>query len=201
MSVLRRHIQFSLLADIAEGRVVAGAAEADHLAACPACAAELAWLQRTLSLLRSTELEEPPAEPVDRVKALFRRHRPVPKYAAPRLLTAILRFDSASGAPAFGLRSAGALERQLLFHADPYALDLRLSPAAAGWAVAGQLLGLEQPVSSAAVVELLGANGRVETALNELFEFVLAPVRPGRYQLTVLLDEQLILIPDLELGV
>ncbi len=154
----------------------------------------------TLELLGASALEEPPPAAVAQVKALFRQHRPGGDRVAPRPLSAILRFDSARAAPAFGLRSSGVLERQLFFQADPYALDLRLGPAGTGWIVAGQVLGLEQPVPSAVWVELLGAHGRAEATLNELCEFTLAPVRPGRYHLMLLIGAQSILIPDLELG-
>nr|MBC7245181.1 FecR domain-containing protein [Chloroflexota bacterium] len=42
-----------------------------HLAGCPACRRDLAWLQRVIHAARSDDTVEPPAEAVARVKALY----------------------------------------------------------------------------------------------------------------------------------
>lgn len=46
-----------------------------HLATCPACQRDLAWLQRVIRAARADDMVEPPPEVVARVKALFRARK------------------------------------------------------------------------------------------------------------------------------
>lgn len=189
------HLPFSSIADVAEGRSAPDQDALAHLAACASCAADLAWLTRTIGLLRDPAAEDAPAAAVAESKAIFRSRRTQPA----RLTRALLRFDSARAAPAFGLRADATLERQLLLEADGYEIELRIAPAGERWSVAGQLLGGERAEGGG--VELLGATDIASAQLNELQEFVLAPVRGGRYNLTLTLAGRAIVVPGLELGV
>lgn len=197
MHIFQTHLPFSLLADIAEGRAAPDADARSHLAACPTCAENLAWLSRLIGLMRADASEEPAPLAVGAVKALFRA-RPPRSAQRPALLTALLRFDSARSAPAFGLRSAAAAERQLLFSAGPYDVDLRVVPAGERWSVSGQLLG--DPGSAHGHAEMLGHADAAHAELNAQSEFALRPLLPGRYTLTIRIADQAIVLPDVELS-
>jgi hypothetical protein len=195
--MFQRHLHFTLIADIAEGRVSPDEATLAHLNACPACSADLRWLQRVIGLLRSDASEEPAEQAVGLVKGLFRLRRPQ-RSAWPEFITAIARFDSARMTPAFGLRAAGSIERQLLFAAGPYEIDLRVTPAGNRWALRGQLLG--EPLPERGRVAALGPAGAAEVALGAESEFALPPLRAGHYNLALHLPQQTIVLPDVELG-
>lgn len=198
MDELSKHLPFALLADLAEGRATPEESARAHLAICRQCADELAWLSDALQLLRARELEEPPARAVTLTKALFRQRaaRPAPR----RPILAVLGFDSGGAAPAFALRSAGATERQLIFHAPPFSIDLRVRPLQERWVVAGQLLGDEPAVLPGGRAEILGPNDGASAEMDELSEFELPPIRSGNYTLTLLLGELVLVVPALELG-
>jgi hypothetical protein len=193
-----KHLSFALLADFAEGRASPDAAAQAHLARCRQCADELAWLADALQLLRARELEEPPPRAVSLTKALFRQRaaRPAPR----RPILAVLGFDSSAATPAFALRSAGAAERQLIFHAPPYSIELRIRQLGERWAVAGQLLGDEPALAPGGRAEILGADDGASAEMSQLSEFELPPVRPGQYTLTLLLGELILVVPALGLG-
>jgi hypothetical protein len=192
------HLPFNLIADLAEGRVAPSDGMRAHLASCGRCSADLAWLERLITLARGATFEEPPHEAVRRAKALLREHRPAQR--GPWPLRALLRFDSAFSAPAFGLRAAATSERQLLLDAESYVIDLRVAPAGDNLVVTGQLLADTGTTAPPATAELLGARGQARATLNELNEFALPPVRPGRYTLTITLDDGVIVAPGLDLG-
>lgn len=197
MQIIQNHIPFSLIADIAEGRAAPDVGAQAHLAACPSCSASLAWLSRTIGTLRADTSEEPSARAVGAVKALFRA---LPPYQAhrPSFLTAMLRFDSARALPAFGLRASATAERQLLFSAGPYDVDLRVAPAGERWAVTGQLLG--NAPGDQGHVEILGPADADRAELSPESEFVLRPLRAGTYSLTISLATKAIVLRDVELG-
>lgn len=192
------HLSFNLIADLAEGRVAPSDGARQHLATCGRCAADLAWLERLIALARAAAFDEPPYDVVRRVKVLLRERRaPSP---GPRLLHAMLRFDSALNRPAFGLRADASLERQILLDADDCVVDLRIAPAGDHVIVTGQLLADGRAPAEPASAELLGAGGQASADLNELNEFTMPPVRPGQYTLTISLGDRTILVPGLELG-
>jgi hypothetical protein len=189
----------ALIADLAEGRVELDAAARAHLAACQQCADDLSWVTQTLALLRARELEEPPPPAVELTRALFRRR---PARPASRPILAALGFDSSIATPAFGLRASATAERQLIFHAASYSIDLRVRPVEGRWVVAGQLLGGDDPgaMPPGARAEILGPADAASAEMDALSEFELPPIRPGHYSLTLLLGELILVIPALELG-
>jgi hypothetical protein len=190
------HLRYSQIVDIATGLVVPDAAAASHLAECTTCARGLAWLTQLIDLMRDARAEPPPPEATARVKALFRQRRVAAP--TPHLIYATLRFDSARTAPAFGLRSAATIERQLLLSADGCEIDLRIIPADGRWALCGQILGRQTGTGGSA--EILGANELARAEISDLDEFVLTPVPAGRYTLTLILGNCTIVVPGLSLG-
>lgn len=189
------HIPFSQLASIAEGRSAFGdqIGVREHLSTCPVCAAELAWLERVIGLMRADTIEPTPAHAVASAKRLF---RPPARPAARQHLMAALQFDSARAPVALGRRAQGQFERQMLFAVSSYLLDLRVVPQGAMWVVSGQLLGAEDGRQ----VELDGPAGTSRVELNDLSEFVLPPSPSGIYTLRVQLTDIDITIAGLEVG-
>jgi anti-sigma factor RsiW len=164
---------------------------AQHLPRCPRCASDVAWLDRLAS--KGIELEPIAAPPQarERLRQLFRARRSTPRQSR---LAASLRFDSARTRPA-GTRSGPATERQLLFEASPFTLDIRFAPEQHGWVIAGQVLG--PPTSGLAVMD--GAESSAMAELSGVSEFTIARLAPGRYTLRLHLDVVDIVIPDLDL--
>ena len=198
MSNISGHIPFTRLVDLAEGRTTpADQAQARlHLAVCPRCAAEVAWLEHVIGLMRSDTAEPPPAHAVAAARRLLRPPaRPAEQDARPQLM-AVLQFDSARAPVAVGRRAGAPAERQLLFGASNYLLDLRLAPHGPLWVISGQLLG----ASDGRQVELDGPAGMVRATLNELSEFALPPAPAGSYTLRLQLAELDITIAGLEVG-
>lgn len=198
MRGVSRHPRFDALSALAEARL-APAAQAEvetHVAACARCTATVAWLARTLSLMRTDQSEDAPPAVIARAIRLL---RPAPQTAPGSLrrrIAAILSFDSRGMALAPGLRGAAAQPRQLLYGAGEYEVDLRITAVGSAWALAGQVLG---PGAGGSVL-LEGSAGSASAALSELREFSLSPAAAGSYALRLLLDNTEIEIEGLELG-
>jgi hypothetical protein len=199
VSQILDHIPFSRLIDLVEGRFspdeLAGARL--HLGECPRCAAEMAWLERVIGLMRTDSAEHAPAQAVATAKRLFRpAAQPQARPAARTRLVAMLQFDSARTPIALGMRSGVPAERQLLYSVSSYLLDLRLAPQGSLWVISGQLLGAD----AGRQVELDGPAGTLRTTLNDLSEFVLPPAPAGAYTLRLQLDDLDIMVDGLEVG-
>lgn len=196
MATSAAHIPFVTLADIAEQRSLPDEPMRQHLATCPRCAADLAWLERTMGLMRSDRAELPPAHVTARAKRLFRpAARPQPPSLRQRLV-GLLQFDSTSAPLAAGVRAGAAQQRLLLFRADRYTIDLRVLTQGGGLSVIGQVLG----ANTSGHVEIAGPNTAARANLNQTSGFALPPVQPGAYTLTLVLSNLDITIPDLEIG-
>lgn len=119
-----------------------------------------------------------------------------------RHLAALLSFDSwAAPMLAPGLRGAGADTRHLLFSTLGRDIDLRVSPEARQFVLAGQVLGPDEQ----GWVELLrqdeGETARARrVALDTMGEFRLDGLAIGRYQLTLRLGGDVIVLPPIEVG-
>jgi hypothetical protein len=187
------HIAFSRLVALADELVADNERQQieRHLASCPRCATDASWAQRVAGLIRQGSLEAPPAEATARVRALFRAWRRPPV----RLVRARLHYDSATARRAAGLRSAQAPDRQVIYNADGFDLDLRITPLDGGWQVAGQVLGPD----TAGFVVVDGALVAERVVLSELCEFVLPPLPDGAYTLTLRLGDLEVSAVDLVL--
>jgi hypothetical protein len=192
-----RHIPFAQLVDLVEDRL--GAEEQRqaraHASSCGRCGADLAWLEQVIALMRTDDSIDLPAHVVGRAVGLFRSRPPPERSALRRRLRAALRFDSASAAPT--LRSRVSLERQLMFNAEGFNLDLRVRPEGRMWLISGQVFGALE----GGQVELDGATGTTRTDLNALYEFKLPPIPAGSYNLTLRLGSIDVQIAGLEIGV
>lgn len=123
--------------------------------------------------------------------------------AALQRLHAVLSFDSWATAPlAAGLRAAGPAhpaQRQLVFSAEGRDVDLRISAQGAAYAIRGQVLGPDD----AGLVSLAPAPDAPpvgQCPLDELGEFHLGSIAPGRYTLSLRVTGHEILLPAFEVG-
>ena len=121
-----------------------------------------------------------------------------------RVVVAALSFDSWARHPvALGMRAAVSDTRHLLFSVIGRDIDLRISPAADHFTLAGQVLGPDEP----GMVELIRQSGdgpdtidsRV-TSLDALGEFRLDRVRAGAYRLTLRVGGDEIVLPPIVVG-
>lgn len=156
-------------------------------------------------LRRAVALPDAPASAVQAAMRLWPRTQ-APGFAtlargAVQRIVASLSFDSWA-APAFaaGLRGAATETRQLLFTANGRDIDVRVTPEAAHFTIAGQVLGPDEAGS----VELLPANGGADPTsavhLDDLGEFRIENVPPGMYTLMLRLPDADIELPGLELA-
>ena len=138
----------------------------------------------------------------------------------PRRIPAWLYFDSLQRPLALGIRSGQPAVRQLLFKAENYDLDMRITPAGADWRISGQLLGPEpngqvelrraadrRDSFGCEVQHRLpdrsgsqGVAGMVQAELNDLGEFSLPPASPGIYSLILHLGNLEVELLQLEMG-
>jgi len=198
VSIGAGHIPFAQVVDLVEGRLstVAQAQALAHTAACARCAAEIDGIKHVIGLMRADTADDPPAQVVNLAVGLFRTRRaPEPIAARRRLLTA-LRFDSWRTLPQAGMRGGTRSERHLLFNAEGFDVDVRITRSGEVWTISGQVLGPEQ----GGQVELHGASGTLQCALTELSEFKLSPVPPDIYRLIVQLSSVEVEISGLEVG-
>jgi hypothetical protein len=145
----------------------------------PAVATDADLLQLGRRALR--ELPDAPAWLVHRAEALWRAPiAPAPTFAAraTAALRAVLSFDSFA-MPVPAVRSA-ADERQLLFVAGAFDIDLRLRAHAGGWAASGQVLG----PAEGGRLEFAPASGGPPTrsvAIDELGAFEIGSLAAGEW--------------------
>jgi len=113
---------------------------------------------------------------------------------------AVLRFDSATMTPAYGMRgSPDATIRQLVFEAGPFEIELLTRAERGRWVVSGQVLGPTE--ATAGEVRLVGQHARARSSLSGLLEFSFGRVPAGQYRLDVqLVPGALLQVEALRLG-
>jgi hypothetical protein len=197
VNIFSSHIGFERLVDLVEDRLPP--AEQSqllvHVSSCAHCAAEKAWLERVIGLMRTDTTEDAPPVVIARARRLSQA-RAAPAPTARRRVAARVHFDSLQRPLALGIRSGQPAARQLLLKAEGYDLDVRITPTGTDWQVSGQLLGPD----TNGQVELRGVAGTVQVELNDLGEFSLPPTSPGVYSLILRLGNLEVELPHLEIG-
>lgn len=205
MNTKYTHLSFETLADLVEDKQSSDARVTmlEHLDACADCATRFAKLESVVNLMRTDLAEDAPPELIARaINLLQPRAASTPSFvssiaSAARRVLATLSFDSAQLSPAYGVRSARATARQLIYTAGDHELDLRITPVGEGWVISGQIFGEE---CSGGRIELQGATDAVYGELNELCEFNLPSVTSDHYTLRLQLKKTEIEVSDLNLG-
>lgn len=199
MSLQFSHIPYERLVDWVDGRLSEAQrpAVAAHLDQCARCREEAARIERMVTAMRLDQSADAPPAVIARAVARF-RPRAVEAPPSPiQRLVAALTFASRPLTPAFGLRGEGSGERQLLFTAGDYDVDLRLAPDAGAWSLSGQLLGPETGAGTALLTG--GETRRTHTfAPDAAFSFLQLP--EGQYVLTLRFGDVEIVLPELAIG-
>lgn len=112
-----------------------------------------------------------------------------------RRIMAVLAQELSVDQPVFGERSASpAAARQMLFTADEYAIDLRLTSSTKGENIHGQILGGQ---CEGAQVKLYNDVFSHETVIDEADEFRIDNLPNGTYTLVLSSDKVEIILNDL----
>ena len=200
MSLNLSHLPYARLVDWVDGRLAPEqqVAVTAHLDACSHCRAEAAQVERMLNAMRTDDSQDAPPSLIARALQSFRHRVVAPSPSLVQRLVAVLRFESTPLTPALGLRGEGAAERQLVFTAADYDVDLRIVPAVDGWQVSGQLLGDEL---GAGVAHLTSETFNADANIDPLSTFELPPAPAGHYTLTLAWPAFAITVENLALGI
>ena len=196
---------FQDLIDFQDGRlepVLAGRVEQHLASGCLKCAADRSWYERLRSVARSDSRFCPPLWARNRAILLFDEEREK-SFDVPSLPEiALLAYDSVRDQSWAGARSSECFDRQLVYSAGGYSIDLQIGPAEARAAqIIGQILQeSERGFASVAglLVDLVKAEQSIwSTVTNGVGEFRMIGVEIGQYQLTIDTREKQIRIPAL----
>ena len=162
---------------------------------------ELSETEWQALLQRAIAMPDAPPELEQRALDLWRLHGIAPRETPGlRRWAAVLQFDSWAGAAmAAGMRALPSEVRQLVFSAQGCDIDLRVAPGPHGYALSGQLLGVE----GAGRVELSSARPGIPSCgaeLNALGEFRIDGLGSDRYRITVRLGSEEIELPPIDVG-
>ena len=175
-----------------------------HLAAgCKPCAETRDWYERVRQVAASDESIEPPSWVFKRAVRIFENQPSRPRLVE-RIGQAIasLVFDSLARPAVAGVRSTETTNRQLLYRAGDYSIDLQVAPAERQRAdLIGQILK-EGEVAFESVaglrLEITRAGESVfSTVSDEMGEFKVSGVDYGVYDLRIEVDDGSITVPGL----
>ena len=185
---------FARLIDYLDGRLASELAVevAAHVATgCSRCAEDCAWYERIRTVAASDDTTEPPPWVLKRAVKLFEtaRGRAAVRAALGRL-AAVLVFDSRNRPQLSGVRLTEAADRQLLYRAGAYTVDLQIASIDENRSrLSGQALkeGEFKFESVAGLkVFLVREEGATESVVaNNFGEFMFADVADGRYDLQI----------------
>jgi hypothetical protein len=197
---------FERIIDFLDHRVSEAEASrvAKHLAGdCAACGESRDWYQRVRITAASDDTVAPPPWALKRAVRILETERNRPGLAA-RIGQAIasLVFDSVARQPLAGVRSTETANRQLLYRAGNYSIDLQVAPSEHARAdLIGQVLQESEPTfESVAGLKLdVECDGKIvcSTVTDEMGEFKVTGLQLGVYNLRVELSEGSITVPDL----
>jgi hypothetical protein len=197
---------FERLVDYLDNRLPEAktAGVATHLAnGCAACCETRDWYQQVRLVAASDDTLEPPQWVLNRATRIFETQRQRPALAK-RIGEAIasLIFDSFAAPALGGVRSTETANRQLLYRAGDYSIDLQIFPSEHARAeLNGQVLK-ESDLSFESVSGLkldIARDARVifSAVTNEMGEFKIRGIELGVYSLRVQLPEGNITVTDL----
>ena len=161
-----------------------------HLAAgCSVCAANRDWYLQIRDITAKDDSVEPPVWVTRRVLRIFETKRP---RLLERLQSAVaaLVFDSFALPEVAGVRSTDTVNRQLLYRAGEFSVDMQITPAGEDRAeITGQILregeSAFQSVEHSVVTVLQEGAAWVEVTTSEMGEFSLSDLPQGNYNLSI----------------
>jgi len=178
---------------------------AAHLATgCLTCAESLTWYERVRLVSSSDDSVGPPEWVFKRAVRVFdtvQRPRIAERIGK---LVASLVFDSFGSAALAGVRSSETVNRQLLYRAGNYNIDLQIAPVERKRAdLVGQVLkegeANFESVSGLNLVIEQGKESVYSAVTNEMGEFKVSGMKYGVYKLRIELSEGHITVSDLPL--
>jgi hypothetical protein len=196
---------FEQVIDYLDGKLTPAQTErvAAHLASdCAACAATRTWYERLRAVTASDDTVAPPAWVAKQAVRIFdtaRRPRFVERLGQ---AIATLVFDSFARPQLAGIRSTETANRQLLYRAGDYSIDLQIAPATDG---RGDLIGQvlregESTFESVGNLRLDIARDNqplYSTVTDQMGEFKISEIDYGTYDLRIELADGRITIPEL----
>ena len=197
---------FEQLIDYLDNRLEGAQASrvADHLATgCTDCGEIREWFAQLRDTVSSDDSVAPPAWVFKRAIRIFDTERHSPKLAE-RIGNAIaaLIFDSFARPALAGVRSTETANRQLLYRAEDYGIDLQILPAEQNHAdLIGQVLRENDPTfeSVAGLTLRFAREGKalLSTVTDERGEFKINGIKQGVYDLQIELPEGSISVAEL----
>ena len=178
---------------------------AAHLSAgCTACDENRDWYDRVRLTASSDDSIAPPAWVLKRAVRIFEAHARPAIGERIRQAIASLVFDSFARTSLAGVRSSETTNRQLLYRAGDYSIDLQIASFdQPGAELIGQILREGEPgfeSVSALKIEIVREEKPVlSTVTDEMGEFRISGVEHGVYDLHIELSEGSITVPDLPL--
>lgn len=185
---------FEQLVDYLDGKLTPAGAEqfAAHLAAgCAGCAENQAWYEGVRATAAGDDTVAPPAWVFKRAVRIFDTAQRAPRVAE-RIGQAIARlvFDSFARPQLAGVRSTETANRQLLYHAGDYSIDLQIAPASGAH---GDLIGQVlregetkfESVANLALEIKRGDERLYSTVTDAMGEFKIQDVAYGVYDLNI----------------
>ncbi|HEX5736133.1 MAG TPA: zf-HC2 domain-containing protein [Blastocatellia bacterium] len=162
-----------------------------HIAAgCSRCAADLVWYERVKSVAAADDTIEPPPWVLKRAVRLFEaaRARAGVRAALGRLVASLV-FDSQARPLPAGVRLTETADRQLLYRAGAYTVDLQIASIDARARLSGQVLKEGEfkfeSVAGLKVFLLSEEEALASAVANNFGEFTLSSVACGQYDLRV----------------
>jgi hypothetical protein len=200
---------FESLVDFVDKRLAEpeAARVAAHLATgCGLCDETTSWYERVRLTADADDSTEPPSWVFKRAVRIF-----VTQPRSPRLVQRIgdaiasLIFDSFSRPALVGIRATETANRQLLYRANDYSIDLQVTALEHSSAdLTGQILkegGEEFDSVCGLKLELARAGNVIASAVtNDIGEFKVSGIEHGVYDLQVELSEGKITVPRIPVG-
>jgi hypothetical protein len=185
---------FERLIDHLDGRLTGDEADliSAHLATgCDTCGETHGWYAGLRLVVAADDSCEPPPWVLKRAVRLFEIQQARPRLVERvRKRIASLVFDSLTRPAPVGVRSTETANRQLLYRAGNYSIDLQVAPSDQSRAdLTGQILKEgETAFDSVAGLSLALSRGDqpvCEMTTNEMGEFKIRSIRQGEYDLSV----------------
>jgi len=200
---------FERLVDFVDKRLEAreAARVAAHIASgCGVCRETTVWYQRVRQTAETDDSSAPPSWVFKRALRIFETQRRSPGLTE-RIGNAIasLVFDSFARPALAGVRSTETANRQLLYRANGYSIDLQITGVEQSSAdLMGQVLnehgeGFES-VSGLKMELARNGNVMVSAATDDTGAFKLSGIGQGVYDLRVAISEGSITIPNIPVG-
>jgi hypothetical protein len=198
---------FERLIDFLDSRLdeAQAAPVAAHLSTnCTSCNESRDWYLRVKTIAASDDSVAPPAWILKRAVRIFDTERHPRRATRIRQAIASLVFDSFARPALAGVRSTETANRQLLYSAGDYTVDLQVATEQAGADLIGQVLRKGE----AGFDSVAGLNLEVKRAgdvvlsarTDELGEFRFSGLEHGVYDLRIELSEGSITVPDLPIN-